>query len=271
MKTIEPAEAVRLVKEGFLATHAERLELQKKRLAELVAYARENSPYLKKLYKDLSDIFELTDIPIMEKCDMIDHYDDWVTDREIRLNDIEEFCNRKTSDSGLYLNKYRVLHTSGTTGSPLYMVRDDYHNKIHGQLIAQRLLNGSGLEYMDHTKHSIAGIIFTERGASSYEGFLRQRNAVPGFEDNIIAISVLDSIDEIVKKLNDFKPEVISGYGSVLSMLVAEKEAGRLDISPKYIFNSAEALFLSFSCVPEMLILSVYRSSLFDISVNSAR
>ena len=47
MKTIEPAEAAKLVKDGFLATHAQRLEMQKKRLAELVEYARENSPYLK--------------------------------------------------------------------------------------------------------------------------------------------------------------------------------------------------------------------------------
>ncbi|MBQ4310900.1 MAG: phenylacetate--CoA ligase family protein [Oscillospiraceae bacterium] len=242
MKTIEPAEAAKLVKDGFLATHAQRLEMQKKRLAELVEYARENSPYLKKLYKELPDNFVLTDIPIMEKYDMIEHYDDWVTDRDIHLPDIEAFCNRESSDGELYLGKYTVLHTSGTTGSPLYMARDRHRNLIHGQLIAQRLMNGIAPDIMDHTKHHIAAVIYAVHGASSYEGLLRQKYSVPGFEDNMRAVSVLGSIDEIVAELNEFKPDTMSGYGSILTMLALEKKAGRLDISPQAIFNSAEAL-----------------------------
>ena len=46
MKTIEMNEAARLVAEGDKLSHEERLELQQQRLRELVAYAREHSPYL---------------------------------------------------------------------------------------------------------------------------------------------------------------------------------------------------------------------------------
>ncbi len=242
MKTIEKAEAARLVAEGSTMTHKERLAVQNKRLAELVRYARENSPYFRKLYGGLSETPSLSELPITEKSELMAHYEDWVTDRGIRLPEVKEYCERKTTDSVLFLDKYSVLHTSGTTGDPLYMVRDDHRNKIHGQMIAQRLMKGVDTSVMDSTRHRIAAVIYTERGASTYEGLLRQKNAFPEYADNLRWISVLGSIDEITAELNEFRPEVMTGYGSVLTALALEKQAGRLDIPVKVIFNSAEVL-----------------------------
>ena len=48
----------------------------------------------------------------------------------------------------------------------------------------------------------------------------------------MMALSVLESIDDIVKKLNDFQPEVLSGYASSLVLLAVEKEKGNLNIPP---------------------------------------
>ena len=242
MVTITIDEAARLVKEGFEASHGERMKLQRERLERLVAYARENSPYFRELYKDIPENFALTDLPYTEKPVLIEHYADWVTDREITFDAVKEYCESGGDNPEPYLGKYTVLHTSGTTGTPLYMVRDDHRNKIHGQLLAQRLLNGVSPDAINHTKRRIAAVIFTKRGASSYEGLLRQKYSVAGYEDNIIGVSVLDSVEKITQELNEFRPESISGYGSMLIMLAQEKEAGRLNIDVDVIFNSAEVI-----------------------------
>lgn len=242
MKTIDVKEAARLVQEGFEMTHGERMALQKKRLKTLVAYAREHSPFFKELYQEIPEDFSLEDLPAVKKSTLIDHYEDWVTDPEITLSKAREYCDRTTTDGKLFLDKYSVLHTSGTTGTPLYMVRDDHHNKIHGRLMYQRLLHGIDPDIMNHLHHRLAGVVYAVHGSSSYESGLRQKYSVPGYEDNLLILSVLDSIEDIVARLNEYQPESLSGYGSVLTQLALEKEAGRLNISVNVIFNSAENL-----------------------------
>lgn len=240
MKTIGIQEATRLIQEGTQITHGERMRLVEQRLHALVDYAREHSPYLSELYKDLPENYSLTDIPVMEKGEMIANFDEYVTDRQICLKDVESYIHRDLTDSSLYLGKYTVLHTSGTTGNPLYMVRDEHRNRIHGMLVALRLLNGLDPELADTKKHKQATIIHAEPGASSYEAY-RRAVALEGDEGDIL-IPVLEDPEIIIAKLNEFQPEVLSAYASVLVMLALEAENGRLNIPLKAIVTSAEML-----------------------------
>lgn len=243
MKTIELEEAKRLVAEGGNMSEEERLVLQQKRLHELVIYARENSPYFAKLYENIPDDFKLTDLPPTEKPTLLANYDDWVTDRRLHLQDVLDYVNRDASkDQSRLLGDYTALRTSGSTGNPLPMVRDDYHNKIHGQLIAQRLLTGAASDAMDISKHRRASVIHISNGASSYGAFLRMKAAHPEYADNLLGIPVLESIDSIVAKLNDFQPETMAGYPSIMVQLAVEQMEGRLHINLKHLATSAEML-----------------------------
>ena len=49
-------------------------------------------------------------------------------------------------------------------------------------------------------------------------------------------------IPELVAELNDWRPSILSGYASMISLLAAEQEAGRLRIDPVLVASSAEAL-----------------------------
>lgn len=243
MKTIELNEARRLVAEGADMTKEQRLKVQHERLRELVEYARANSPYFAKLYADVPADFTISDLPITEKPTLLAHYDDWVTDRRIHLNDVLEYVNRDASkDTGLFLGQYSALRTSGSTGNPLPMVRDDYHNKIHGQLIAQRLLTGTDGNVLDISKHKRASIIHMSNGASSYGAFNRMRAAHPECANNLLGISVLEPVDKIVEKLNAFQPETMAGYPSMIVQLAVEQLQGRLHVNIKHIVTSAEML-----------------------------
>lgn len=243
MKTIELAEAKRLVAEGVELPLAERMKLQQQRLGELVEHVRQHSPYFARHYAGVPDDFKLTDLPPTEKPTLLANYDDWVTDRRLHLQDVLDYVNRDpTKDQSRLLGDYTALRTSGSTGNPLPMVRDDYHNKIHGQLAVQRLLKGVDPEMLDFSKHRRASVIHLSNGASSYGAFLRLKATHPEHADNLLGISCLESVDTIVARLNDFQPETMAGYPSMMVRLAVEQLQGRLHISLKHLVTSAELL-----------------------------
>ena len=242
MKTIELSEAQRLVAEGDKQSPAERLELQQQRLRELVAYAREHSPYLAKLYADLPEDFTLTDLPIVYKKDMLENYDDYVTDRNIHMQDVLKYVERPVEDTSLLLGQYSALRTSGSTGNPLPMVRDDYHNKIHGQMMAQRLMGGIPPEVLSLKHNRYASVIHLANGASSYNAFLRTKAAFPEVVHNLMGLSCLDSVNHLVEQLNEFHPTSLTGYPSMLVPLAVEQMKGNLKLDVKMVCTSAEML-----------------------------
>lgn len=242
MKNITFEEAQRLVKEGAEATPEERKRLQNERLHELVDYARENSPYLGELYKDIPDDYTLEDLPVLDKRDGLAHYNEWVTDPDLKLDEVRKYLARDPSDSSLLKGKYTALQTSGSTGDPLPMVRDMHRNQIHTQLLIQRLMSPVPPGYYDHSKHKMAFIVHLSTSASSYGSYLKTKARRPGFEDNITAISILDSADRMVEKLNAFQPEILVAYPPSLVMLAEEKEKGNLKINLGLIVSSAELL-----------------------------
>lgn len=242
MKTIGFDEAAKLVKEGAAASPEERKEMRRERLRTLVDYAREHSAYLRELYKDVPQDFELEDLPVLEKADGLAHYNEWVTDPELTVDKVRAYLNRDPADSSLLLGKYTALQTSGTTGNPLPMVRDAHRNMIHGQLLLQRLFYGVTPGYYNHSKHKTAFIVHLSTSASSYGSYLKTKAKYPGYEDNITAISIMDSAEQMVEKLNAFQPEILVAYPPSLVMLAEEKVKGNLKIDLGLIVSSAELL-----------------------------
>ncbi len=242
MKTIALEEAERLVREGENYTAEDIKRVQQERLHQLVDFVRENSPYLREVYKDLPEDYTLSDIPVMEKKEFLEHYNEWVTDPELKEDMVRTYLKRDAEDNSLLLDKYTALQTSGSTGNPLPMVRDDYHNKIHGALLRNRLFYGVTPGLFDHSKHKTAFLVHISNSASSYGSYLKMRRLRPGYEENIVAYPITDSIDVLVSKLNAFQPEVIVAYPPYLVMLAEEKLKGTLNIPLKLILSSAELL-----------------------------
>lgn len=241
MKTITNEEAVTLLEAAEKMSHGERMALQQERLRYIVSYARENSPYFRELYKNIPEDFTLSDLPMTRKEELSKHYNTWVTDPEATHEAALSYL--ETAKPGeLFLSKYSVLHTSGTTGEPMTLLRDSYHNVIHGAMVARRLLGPDGAEMMNIRKHKRASVVFADKGASAYSSMLRIKAANPGFEDNITAVSTTEPTSEIIRKVQEFQPEAMSGYPSSLALLADAKRQGKLNISVKFIASSAEVM-----------------------------
>jgi len=242
MKTIDMTEAIRLCKEAELLPPEARVNMRAERLKELVNYARKHSPYFKELYHDVKDDFKLTDLPPTNKTDLMKDYSAWVTDPEVTLEGALDYIYHNEDVQKKYLDKYTALTTSGTTGNPMPMIRDAYRNTIHGVLMQTRLMRNVDPNIMNPTINKIASYIVTEKNVSSYSSFLRTQKAYPGYEDNMIAVSLLDSVEANLDKIQEFQPDMITAYPSALGPVIKAQNNGRIRIAPKAIATSAELL-----------------------------
>ena len=88
---IDMKDAMQLVAEGAMCSPAQRQALQQQRLRKLVTYVREHSPYFAQHYAGLPENFTLADLPHTEKPTLLEHYNDWVTDRALTLTDVPPY------------------------------------------------------------------------------------------------------------------------------------------------------------------------------------
>ena len=110
---------------------------QRARLTELVRHARSHSPFYRELYRDVDDDDEiaLERLPVVTKAAMMERFDEVVTDPRLRLRDLEAHLERLGRDE-LYLGRYRVLSTGGSTGRMGVFVadRDEWRGYLAGVL-----------------------------------------------------------------------------------------------------------------------------------------
>ena len=174
---ITKQDAFRLAAEAEQLDGAGRALLRKQRLKALVNYARERSPYYREHYKDVPVDFTLTALPTTDKAGLMGNYEAWPTDSVVKKEEVQAFLRQDAVTRGLFLGKYSVLTTSGTTGEPLIMLRDAYHNQIHNAIKLRRLYAALPAEMrniMDLTKYRAASLIMDDPRVSSYSSFCGQ-------------------------------------------------------------------------------------------------
>lgn len=215
---------------------------QRERLAAMVAFARSNSPFYKRLYADLPDgPLKLEHLPITTKKWLMGEFEDWVTDHSVRFSEAQAFAD-DPAKVGDKFHGYTLATTSGTSGTKGIFVYDD-HAMAVTQSIAFRMLT-SWLSFGDFFK-IIAGpgrmaMVMAKGGhfASAVAAAALKRRR----KDKLLQLSVHDPIPEIVAALNDFQPVLIAPYASIASLLATEQEQGRLNIRPVLLALAAEGL-----------------------------
>ena len=240
-----------LINQAAAMTAAQITALQQERLQRLLDYARQHSPYLREKYDGVPVCPALHEIPPMMREEVLPQLERWVCDREITTARLDDYLSRIDEHSALtpFLGRYRVLTTSGTTGIALRMIRDERHNLIHSALLNQRLLGGSKASksrVASSPYPRTAGILASGGYHSTYLSFLRTKKAYAeaGRGDDIMALFLDMSTAQMVQKLNQFQPSLLTGYPSNMRVLAAQQKTGTLSISPSLIACSAEHLSL---------------------------
>src|SRR5437016_5949943 len=79
-------------------------------------YAYAHSPFYQRFHQGLMDR-PLQELPVLTKAMVMEHFDELVTDQAIQLRDVQQYFTRPDRPK-LYLDRYQVTPTSGSTGEP---------------------------------------------------------------------------------------------------------------------------------------------------------
>ncbi|MER6511279.1 hypothetical protein ABT158_30985 [Nonomuraea sp. NPDC001636] len=231
----------RAVKEGPEAIARRR----RARLAELVAHARVHSPFYRELYHDLPEGADDPQLlPVTDKKTLMARFDDWVADREVTRERVEEFVADPDLVGHRFLGRYLVTTTTGTSGQRGLFVQDDRCLTVH---TATGLRTGAGLSARDVLRTlARAGrtAIVTAPGGhfATLAGPARAALERPWLGRLMRIIPTDQSMEKMVDELNRFDPASVAGFVGLLTLLAGEQEAGRLRIRPALVIPGGETL-----------------------------
>ena len=212
----------------------ERLERwQDERLQRLAAHARERSPFWRERLP--AGHVRLSDLPVLTKAEMMDRWDDVITDRALRRDELLAYLEGLEGDE-LYRGEYRVMTTSGSSGRKGLFVYD--RRAWRGLLtLFFRYSEWSGIRPRV-PRLRIAAI----GGGAATHMTRRIADTMRVGIHNVCSLPVTLPVPKLVAALNDFRPDFLNAYPSMALLLADEQAAGRLRIDLNGMSTSSELL-----------------------------
>lgn len=209
------------------------------RLRRLVAYARKNSPFYRRLYQNINDDFELGDLPAVSKAQLMSDFDNVLTDRTVTTQRVEQFMEDPDHIGRMMDGKYLVFRTSGSTGIPAVVLYDRQMIAVSSAIAAVRTFarQEDFRRFMKNGRRT-AGV-FADHGFYLACGMSRHMQLKMPWSRSKITVNVNDPEEEIIQQLNEFQPSMLSGYPSNLSLLADHEE---LNIHPDVVITGGELL-----------------------------
>jgi phenylacetate-coenzyme A ligase PaaK-like adenylate-forming protein len=232
------------------------LEQQLRKFRRLVAHVHEHSPYYRAVIEERGiDARSCVpaDFPVLTKRDVIEHFDELVTDRRITRRRIAEFLARSKDPADLFDGRSHVLHTSGTSGTVGYFVFSK-EGWIRG---ASQVIRVAPLRW----RHRTAFVAATRGHFAGSSLMLTGNHGSNSLFFNVRTFDVGQPLPQIIAGLNAFQPQSLSGYAAMLKVLAEAQERGELKIHPHQVGNGGEPL------LPE---LKAYVEGVFKVPVTNA-
>jgi phenylacetate-CoA ligase len=221
-------------------------ELEAEKLGKfrrIVQYAQQRSPYYRRIIAERGiDVAACTpgEFPVLTKSLLMQHFDEIVTAPGVTKSAIANFLTHSHEPTELFQGRYRVIHTSGSSGEVGYFVysKSDWANGTAMQPQRSRPVrkgNGKGkfrLAYYAAVDGHYAGVTLI---SAFKTGLAKLFVDVALFEVN-------RPLPETLAKLNEFQPEVLIGYTTALKILAGEQRRGALKLDRvNYITTAGEA------------------------------
>jgi phenylacetate-CoA ligase len=210
---------------------------QQQRLETVVRHAASHSPFYRRWLAENGPLgdgpVQLQRLPVLDKALLMEHFDELVCDPRLRRDTLLDWVGQLTGDR-LYLDRYRVLLTSGSSGRPGLFVYDPAGwRSIITQML--RSSNWAGLApSLPRQRMAFLGGVgpshVTRQGAATLSIGLHR----------VLALPVTLPLPRLVEALNRFQPTYLNVYPSVAMWLADEQQAGRLRLSPQMLVTVAE-------------------------------
>jgi phenylacetate-CoA ligase len=205
----------------------ERLKLGKFR--HLARHARDRSPYYRRIIADRGiDVAtcEPHEFPVLTKSLLMSHFDEIVTVPGITKQAIAGFLTRSKDPTERFLDKYRVIHTSGSSGEVGYFVYspEDWARGLamrpRGPRPARKRKGKFRLSYFAAVDGHYAGVTLISA----------LRSGIARWFLDVQMLEVNSPLPDVVAALNEFQPDMLAGYTTALKILAERQRAGELDL-----------------------------------------
>jgi phenylacetate-CoA ligase len=216
---------------ALLASH------QQRRLEAVVRHAATHSPFYRRWFAETGALgeeqVELQRLPVLDKSLLMEHFDELVCDPRLRRDELLGWVGQLTRDQ-LFLDRYRVLLTSGSSGRPGLFVYDAAGwRSIAAQFLRSSSWAGLGPRLPRQRVAWLGGAApshITRQGAATLSVGLHQ----------VLSLPVTLPLPRLVEALNQFQPTYLNVYPSVAMWLADEQQAGRLRLSPQMLVTAGE-------------------------------
>ena len=215
-------------------------DLQQKRFKKLLRHVLQKSKFYQRYYREHGiterdvDGVKPDDLPVIDKQIVMENYDDLVCDPALKKDALERFIAESPDARSKYRNVYKVIHTSGSSGTIglfVYGPKDWVLVKAIG-------LRAGGISINPLGRKRLAFVGATD---GHYASVTSIRNA-PAFLFKVMVLSISNPIEEICQDIDRFRPDVLVGYPSGVSLLAQEQIARNINITPKKILCTGEPL-----------------------------
>jgi phenylacetate-CoA ligase len=216
--------------------------LRDERLRAMVRHAKEHSPWHARRLRDVDPDRlhgnDLSMIPTMNKADLMENWDEIVTDRRLTLALANAHLSHLAKEGPAYLlDDYHVVASGGSTGLRGVFVWD-----FEGWLAAQAAVSRH-LAWLTLHGFPEAGTRVASVGAASPIHITRAMGATfAGPAESSRSFPITRPLAETVAGLNAFQPTALSSVPTMLHRLALEAQTGRLRIAPHLLICATEPL-----------------------------
>jgi phenylacetate-coenzyme A ligase PaaK-like adenylate-forming protein len=219
---------------------------QRNRLSHLLlSTLRDSRFYRERLNGDASKAVLLSEFPMVSRGELMARFDDWVTDPQLKLDQLRAFTTNPQRIGEPYLGKYLLWESSGTSNEPGMFVQDAQSMSVYDALQAQRRSEPRPFQkWFDPLMlaERIAFVGATSGHFSSIVTMLRLRQVNPLMAQRLRCFSIMQSPKALVNELNAYAPTVIATYPTVAALLADEFCRGTLRFRPQEIWTGGETL-----------------------------
>jgi putative adenylate-forming enzyme len=171
------------------------------------------------------DRVALEDLPPINKNVMMEHYDDFVCDPALKREELEQFISEPSNRGKKYRNTYKVIHTSGSSGTIGLFV----YGPSDWDVVKALVIRVSKTKANPFRKTKLAYIGATD---GHYAGISVPQDA-PRLLFKFLPLSISSPLEEISQRINQYQPDSLSGYASGVYLLAQEQIGGNIRIRPK--------------------------------------
>ncbi len=208
---------------------------QTESLHRLREYAYGHSPFYQGFHQGLYDR-PLSELPVLTKAMMMEHFDELVTDRTLHLEQVRAFAAQGQA-AELYQGRYWVNATSGSSGHPgIFLFNQREWIAVLASFARSQEWSGVHID-LTHRQRMATVASISPWHMSSQVGA-----AVKSWWRPSLRLPASQPLSRMVEQLNDWQPEVLIAYASMISILAEEQLAGRLYIHPRVTYAASEVL-----------------------------